>query len=271
MTRTARPRNSAHLSDSVQQQLNKYALAAGAAGVGVLALAQSAEAKIVYTPTHTSIGPNQTIPLDLNHDGVADFGLTDKYQRSNPYGFDHTGILSVAPAAQANKIAGYTRFGHHYASALLFGVSIGPHAQFTPGAKIMATTFIDTGRAREFSAYCNGPWAKATDRYLGLEFVIGGEPHFGWARLSVRCDYARTRVFAQLTGYAYETVANQPITSGDTIGSDTDEDSSRAPEAAFPAPVPQPAALGALSLGSRGLSLWRREESESAGPAQISA
>ena len=82
----------------------------------------------------------------------------------------------------------------------------------------MATTFIDTGRAREFSAYCNGPWAKASDRYLGLEFLIGGEPHFGWARLSVRCDYARTRVFAQLTGYAYETVANQPIDAGNTIG-----------------------------------------------------
>jgi hypothetical protein len=267
MTSPSRSRNSANLSDSVQQQLNKYALAAGAAGVGALALGQAAEAKIVYTPTHTSIGPNQTIPLDLNHDGVVDFGLIDKYQRSSPYGFDHTGILSVVPPGQANKIAGYTRFTHHYASALLFGVSIGPNAQFTPGPKIMATTFIDTGRAREFSAYCNGPWAKASDRYLGLEFLIEGEPHFGWARLSVRCDYARTRVFAQLTGYAYETVANQPIDAGNTIG--PEEESSLPPDAAFPAPVPQPAALGVLALGSPGLSLWRREESANAPPVPI--
>jgi len=50
MNRTSRcSRVPANLSQSVQRQLNMYALAAGAAGVGALALTQSAEAKIVYT------------------------------------------------------------------------------------------------------------------------------------------------------------------------------------------------------------------------------
>jgi len=40
------------LSESLHHRLNMYAIAAGAAGVGALALAQPAEAKIVYTPSH---------------------------------------------------------------------------------------------------------------------------------------------------------------------------------------------------------------------------
>jgi hypothetical protein len=46
-----RSRAPSKLSDSVHHQLNMYALAASAAGVGILALAQTAEAKIIYTPT----------------------------------------------------------------------------------------------------------------------------------------------------------------------------------------------------------------------------
>ena len=45
MTRSSRPRRAANLSDSVQHKLNMYALAASAAGVGALALAQPAEAQ----------------------------------------------------------------------------------------------------------------------------------------------------------------------------------------------------------------------------------
>jgi hypothetical protein len=41
-----RSRETASLSDSVHQQLTMYGLAASAAGVGVLALAQSDEAKV---------------------------------------------------------------------------------------------------------------------------------------------------------------------------------------------------------------------------------
>jgi hypothetical protein len=62
------------LSDSVHHQLSMYALAASAAGLGVLALPQPAAAKIIYTKTHRAIqGCDQRLNLDLNHDGHADF------------------------------------------------------------------------------------------------------------------------------------------------------------------------------------------------------
>ena len=74
MKRSSGPRKTANLSDSIQRHLNMYAVAASAAGVGMIALAQPAEAKIVYTPANVQIGSNTVrLNLDLNNDGITDF------------------------------------------------------------------------------------------------------------------------------------------------------------------------------------------------------
>jgi hypothetical protein len=70
MTRISQPGKTAFLSASVQRQLNTYTLAAGAAGVGILTMSQTTQAKIVYTPTHHVIGKNGQYKLDLNHDKI---------------------------------------------------------------------------------------------------------------------------------------------------------------------------------------------------------
>ena len=256
-------RTPANLSDSTQHRLNSYALAAAAAGVGLLALNQAAEAKIVYTPANKNITPNHTIPLDLNHDGTTDFRLKDMHFTST-VGFDHTGILSVLPARQGNRIVGFSRTVRHYASALNAGVTIGPKGRFTAGPRIMATVFSDTGARRGLSNSCNGPWSKAANgRYLGLEFLIKGKVHFGWARLNVTCR--GTDVLATLTGYAYETIPNKSIIAGKTKGpADESGEKDFGPNASLPDRIPdtpQPATLGVLALGTQGVPLWRRKES----------
>ena len=77
MKRSSGPRKTANLSESTNRQLNKYALAAGAAGVGLLALVPPTEAKIIYTPAHIHIKVNGgLVELDLNHDGINDFHST---------------------------------------------------------------------------------------------------------------------------------------------------------------------------------------------------
>lgn len=257
MTRAARTRKTTNLSDSVRRQLNMYALAASAAGIGTLALAQRAEAKIVYTPADEKIIPDHTIPLDLTNDGIPDFGFKDIHLRSSPYGFDHTGILSVIPALGANKAEGYFRVNRPYASALAAGVTIGPNGKFAFGPRVMATVFSDTGAQHHgIAGQCSGPWGKAMNAYLGLEFLISGGVHFGWARLSVTCP--GTIVEAALTGYAYETISGKAIIAGATEGADDVEPTdvrTLAPEAAT---------LGALALGAPGLAIWRREESAAA-------
>src|SRR6516165_5773622 len=60
--------------NNLSKRLIAYATAAGAAGVGALALATPAEAKIVYTRVHKEL-PFGISMLDLNNDGIADFGF----------------------------------------------------------------------------------------------------------------------------------------------------------------------------------------------------
>src|ERR1039457_6237307 len=95
-----RPKAPAKLSDSFHHALNLYALAAGAAGVSVLALAQPSEAEIIYTPTHQFIGRRGAYRIDLNHDGVTDFTIHDQCLITNSW---VSNFLKVIPA-QGNAV-----------------------------------------------------------------------------------------------------------------------------------------------------------------------
>jgi hypothetical protein len=227
------------LSDSFHQRLSIYALAASAAGVGVLALAQPAEAKIVFTPIHHVIGKNGKYKLDLNHDKIADFTLVNKRGCNTDFCFD---VLSAIPSA-GNGVEGTMTF----ASALKRGARIGPNGNFA--GQFMASSESGQGT--------NGRWLNVTNGFLGLKFKIKGKTHFGWARLTVQV-LGGGFIKATLTGYAYETVANRPIMAGKTK-SDAAETGSLGQSAALVLPSPQPATLGLLAMGSPALSVWRRE------------
>ncbi len=252
MKRSSGPRKTANLSESIHQQLNMYALAASAAGVGVLALAQPCEAKIIYTKANHIIGLNQTYRLDLNHDGIADFVLTDFFSTfSMGMGFS-AGSLNVSPKRSANEVWAekpHCRSEVLCAAALPKGAKIGSKGSFRPdypAGEVMAST------TAEFGPH-GGSWFNIT-RYLGLKFVIKGKTHFGWARLAVKVqDF---RITATLTGYAYETIPGKAIIAGATKGPDDGE-----PTASVSTFTPKPATLGALAMGAPGLSIWRREES----------
>src|ERR1039458_298259 len=213
----------------LNQRLAKRLLAyATMAGAGIA----PATAEIVYTPTHKNI--DMDFYLDLNHDGIGDFHIHSYYLS----GF---ASLNVIPMVSGNKIAAV----HHEcgfrgqstaAAPLPLGAVIGPNSPFQASATCML-------HENESSAP-TGPWLGEQDHYLGLEFYINGQKHFGWARLSVQpveCFPCIGRIF----GYAYETIPGKPIIAGDQGHS-----SSAALE---------PLTLGALALGSQGLNLWRKE------------
>jgi hypothetical protein len=252
MQRSPRPRKKpANLSESVHRRLNSYALAASAAGVGALALAQPAEAKIVYTPAHVKI-VHGGVNLDLNHDGIADFTINS-----------NSGIrdffINVFSLHQ-NRIWG----GIGSASALPAGVRVGSNqAKFQKGRSCGSSyagpcKLMQLCSASSASTFCIGPWANATRGYLGLKFHIKGEIHFGWARFNRKTTKLGQWV---LTGYAYETVPRKPIITGKTTGKTKGADNNIVgqPDAALLAP-PSPATLGALAKGAPRLSIWRREE-----------
>jgi hypothetical protein len=236
------------LSESVHHQLNSYALAASVAGVGILALAQPAEARIIYTPAHIKLAPNHDFLLDLNHDGIKDFELDNNAVGSYASLDIHALQTGNAPAQAntgCNPGAGV--------AALQAGVLIGKGQVFYPLLYCMAQKLATEGSF--------GSWPGVRNRYLGLQFVIKGKKHFAWARLSV--SYAP--YVATLTGYAYETIPGKAIIAGKTKG--TDDSTAEQPNpASLSAPTPEPSTLGLLALGAPGLSIWRREESVTATP-----
>jgi hypothetical protein len=246
------PRKTAILSESVHHQLNMYAIAASAAGVGVLALAQNAEAKIIYTATHRVLEAHHHYNLDLNHDGKADFKLGYFYSRVTS-----GTIRSIyASGVPANGVEG-TVGSPFLAAAFNRGTAIPNHHRFSQAKARMAYQcdgFI--GMCAQTTSF-KGGWVNAIDKYLGLKFKIQGKTHYGWARLTIRWEpYPIYKFAAVLTGYAYETIPNKSIIAGQTKGPDD-----AGVEESRNLSAPEPASLGALAMGAPGLSIWRRDES----------
>ncbi len=195
----------------LESLLCAYCLSAAAAGVGMLALSQPSEGKIIYTPAHKHIGPNTLVKLGLTHDRIADFELKDTHRTSSG-GSGQSGQLSVLPARQQNQVWGHRTGNRYFASALLSGVRVGPKGQFFDGGGRMAS--IASSVKPEAIGVCTGPWAYVNNRYLGLKFIIKRKAHFGWARLNVTCSLGAATVTGTLSGYAYETVPDRPIVTG---------------------------------------------------------
>jgi hypothetical protein len=244
MKRTSGPGKTANLPDSVHHQLNMYALAAGAAGGGVLALAQTAQARIIYTPAHKQLPINKHFYLDLNHDGINDFKflLHSQPATSRSFGLDY---LRVKGSRENNGIVPSTRTSPGCAAALPKGARIGPGDSFQQGSLSMFFS-------RPYATF-GCPFLGQTQAYLGLKFSVKCKVHFGWARFVTHSGLPPT---AELTGYAYETIPGKAIIAGATKGPDDAE-----PAAFLNTPTPEPATLGALAMGAPGLSIWRRKES----------
>jgi len=93
---------------------------------------------------------------------------------------------------------------------------------------------------------------------LGYGWLWRFAPTIGFVVSSVRAHATYPCFTATLTGYAYETIANNAIIAGKTKGPDDAEPT------ASDTHTPEPVMLGALALGAPGLFIWRREESVAA-------
>jgi hypothetical protein len=242
------PRSKGHFRpfESLEQALDRYSLAASAAGLSVLALACPAGAEVVFTRAHVQITPDHTHILDLNHDGIADFGLHDA----------SVGVVVIPLQAGGALLQGGGCNPSPGAAALKAGAAIGNARLFQASATCMASLSLDGSNSV-------GAWPGAVNRFLGFKFEISGQTHFGWARLSV----TRSPYTATLTGYAYETVPDRTIIAGKLVAGTiiVGEIEDAVGVLSVPATSDrQPGTLGLLALGSPGLAIWRRDESANA-------
>jgi hypothetical protein len=128
-------RTAKKLPQFLDNQLKSYAIAAGATGVALMALAQSSSAEVVYTPAHAPI-PSRYYPtyIDINGDGIPDFRFSNfaesfSHAASEFLNVDALtgGVIAISPGS---------------ASALSKGELIGPGGQFIQGNCFMAGTYV---------------------------------------------------------------------------------------------------------------------------------
>jgi hypothetical protein len=221
------------VSESLHRRLNAYALAASAAGVSALAVAQPAQARIVYTPTHHVITFGHPYDLDVNNDGRRDFRLSNGATTGGTSCGNSSGMAADGLRSGYNSIVGKDISFHQSASALRAGVPIGAANQSRGNMAVVKYNFCSK-TSRFYGQWANGGKG-VKNRYLGLKFYIGKQAHYGWARLNFAVLHHEPEFKATLTGYAYETIPNKPIIAGQTHGRDD-------------------AILGRLAQGASGLS-----------------
>lgn len=272
--------NSTRTPATISARLNKglaaYVAAASAAGVGLLAGAQPADAEVVYTPANTPILINTPVALDLNNDGVVDFQLSNNYgggfaKSCTICSFFEHASLKATPAQAGNGAWGINSASHHrgdarrksknrveeVAAPVFWGVVVGPERPFQAAGLVMDSTNATQSFGGGYSTNSIGEWGRGrafTGPYLGLKFTVGGEVHYGWARIKVSAH--DLTITATLTGFAYETVPGRGIITGATHGSlDADAEAS-----ARPAPAAEPVSLGRLAQGATGVPAWRASQ-----------
>ncbi len=249
MITSMRSRSAIRFSPALEKSLSAYAVAATAAGVGLLALTSPAAARIVYTPANTPIPVNGgPVPLDLNHDGVVDFSFSNQLRTASHV---ELFLLQAFPKAKSNAIWGrgsfgssFFNFGGAFAAALRPGLAVGTNrSYFQKGKNGILGVYKGAFSSGSFTTQTYGQWLNTKSRYLGVQFLIDGQLHYGWARLKV-AKPGTGGIQAMLTGYAYETIPDKPIITGKIKGPDVI--------------TLEPATLGRLAQGSAGIPAWRK-------------
>jgi hypothetical protein len=215
-------------------------LAAAAASVGMLTLTQPLEADIIYTPSSEALSFRgiygahyQFSSIDLNHDGRPDFQFWMNSAAVPDGEFANLAVRGFSGAGIVGAVS---------ASVLPAGATIGAGRAFAGSARMayfVTNFYFPSGNG------IGGKWANASG-YLGLRFDVDRQTHFGWAQLNVQASASEGggNVLGEaVSGFAYETVANQPIEAGQTQEL-----------------APEPCTLGLLALGSLGLGFWRRRK-----------
>jgi hypothetical protein len=182
-------------------------------------------------------------PIDLNHDGVADFTLI-RCELSCEDGHSSFLLLRLDVPGNQAIIAPITK-----------------HAPIGPGQRFTSSTyaggvFMADGGSYDAMSWFFGPWANQSNSYLGLKFLIDGQVHYGWARLSVNGTHDGGYIVT-LSGYAYERTPGHEIFAGSESGAEATD---RSAPAAQGNPALRSPSLGMLALGADALSLWRAEQ-----------
>jgi hypothetical protein len=205
---------------NLENQLKSYALAAAAAGAGLLTFSDTANAAVVYTPTQITLTDGQ-VNIDLDADGITDFTLVDHLKELSFYS---NRMLGVVGPSGANVVK-----GNGGAAAMQMNSIISSGRVFQPVNKArgrMASVGYRCVTSSACQSFAIGPFKQVKNKYLGFKFTTNGATHYGWARLNVAYKNqsgGNSTIDVYLSGYAYETVPGLSIRAGQTTAADSSQ------------------------------------------------
>jgi hypothetical protein len=237
-------------SQSLEARLAAYALAGGA----VLAAAEQSQADVIYSgPQSIVVGPNSSYGVNVNSTGpLADNTIDYTFEQSVEGDFhDFFGRFTAVTVHGhgPNGVAGFLRGKKRPTfdlQALRGGQLIPGPFDFRSGTQSLAyrSVYTDDG---VLESYSSGPFAGGATRFVGLEFDIGGNTHYGWVRVSVvRGPNILDDLQLTIHDWAYQDTPGAAIVAGQGIP-----------------PLPEPGSLAMLALGAVGaLALLRYRKAQ---------
>ncbi|MEX2381787.1 MAG: hypothetical protein WD490_05360 [Opitutales bacterium] len=221
-----------------------------ASSIASLLTAVGANADVVTSEDFiqlTGLDPVGTsVPWDVNGDEVVDFQLDRANWVQESF---HDFALNSAEGGRGIVAPDENPRIQNLGSGFLVGPSLASGTMATAGAESLMRLLLIYGGTQQGSAEGIGGvgFTDGEPGYMGFAFDIGGDTHYGWARLILTpgpIDSGTTGLF--IDGWAYE--------------SD--------PDTAISTPIPEPATvatgLGMLALGAVGVRTWRKNKKQAA-------
>lgn len=179
------------------------AIVAGALLMTLYAFAPTAAAEVVYTQANVTLLGEGSIKIDLNHDATTDFVLRSALKEAScgSVGGGYTGTTKIVPTTGDGVVV----FHQNFAALLASGISVDGSSTFY-NAKAIVT---------QLTACLSN--TKAVSGYLGLEFQLDGQTHYGWARVGISVHSGwRHAIRTTLIDFAYESIPGEAIKTGQT-------------------------------------------------------
>lgn len=184
---------------SITRRVAEYGAAASILGIGA-----DASGQIVYTDINPDEGGAGVMyVLDMDNDTSPEMIFVQ---------YNYLGLLDLLYAQQNTNVSviGNGDSSSGYPNVLDLGdVISSANSNWNSG---MYQLFNANNCAGFYGYFTGGQWCSATDKYIGLKFMIGSDTHYGWARLDVTSSSSWL-----IKDYAYNSTPDAPIEAGQTV------------------------------------------------------